>query len=115
MGQVFSEIFDEPVYTIAVVAHGGQAAIVGNPPVDLPEAPPDSFEALCLSTGIQALFVDLKSLPADHWLQDEMSARPLGHGDMRSRWPRHFDAFLFLDEMSASTRESEVPVRWQRR
>ena len=76
MGQVFSEISDEPVYTIAVVAHGGQAAVVGNPPRDLPEAPPDSFEALCLGTGIQALFVDLKSLPEDHWLQDEASARP---------------------------------------
>ncbi|MFG0318649.1 MAG: erythromycin esterase family protein [Planctomycetota bacterium JB042] len=105
-GDAAREAFGDRARSILVTAGGGAAAIVNQPPFDLPAPPPGSFEELALRTGEELLFVDLRAVPEDgpaSFLRDQLAARPLSHRFGVARWPEICDGFLFVRTMTPST------------
>lgn len=108
MGDLLHAHFGRDLYTILFTAWGGEVGCrfadddaredYLNP---VPEAAAGSFEDLCHRTGHAQLFVDLARLPADHWLQRPLIARPLGFANNLAPWPQCADALLFIDRMTA--------------
>lgn len=94
----------EETYTVAFLAHSGQAGSVFGRPWDLPPPPAGSLDALCHDTGLPFLFLDLRSLPQEHPLRQPRVARPRGYAEMRADWATTCDAFFFTDRMTPSTR-----------
>jgi hypothetical protein len=54
------------------------------------------LEDLLHATGLPYTFLDLRGLPADHWLREPLAARLLA-GQEFYAWPIHFDAVLSID------------------
>lgn len=109
MGHPVHEALGDELYSIGFTAYQGKAGAAFREPFDVPPAPEGSFEDLCHRTEMDILFVDfmdVRRLP-DHWLNREISARPLGHSPMTTIWPRHMDAMIFMDLITPSTRKEE--------
>jgi erythromycin esterase len=109
MGDIVHEHLGRDVYTIQFAAYEGK---FGNPfqrprPLSPPRA--GSLEDLWHRTGSQYAFLDLRSLPADHWLRRPVFARPFGYAEQEAMWRDHFDAFLYTDVMFPSSRDGSVP------
>lgn len=106
MGQLLSEKYGAGLYTIAFVSARGKTQQLGTPAAgDIAEASADCFEGLCRKTAKPYLFVDLRSLAADHWLRQPSLARPIGHQEMRAAdWGKHVDAFFYIEEGTPVTR-----------
>ena len=103
---VYEELRDE-VYSIGFSAFQGKAGnVFSDDPNDIPPAPENSLEEICHRTGKPMLLIDFKGImqSADHWLNQKMKARPLGHTVMDAVWPRHLDAMIFTDTVTPSTR-----------
>ena len=58
--------------------------------------------------GEPYLFLDLRSVPEDHWLRTELVARPF-YVPFRADWTRVFDGIVFTDVMSPN-----VPLQRER-
>ena len=95
------EALNNRVYTIALLDYQGS---VGSPwqgqvrqePVPLP----GSVEALLHATGKPYGFLDMRSLPKDHWLRSPHVARPgFYQQTVTSTWPDNFDGIFFIDKM----------------
>jgi erythromycin esterase len=93
-------------YSIAFTSRHGQAALVGRPPMTITPAGPDTLEALLSAAGEPLVFLDIRSLPGEHFLRGPMAARLMGHQSVRAVWPDAFDGIIFIEEMRpASKRE----------
>jgi erythromycin esterase len=107
MGHPVYEKLKDEVYSIGFSAFQGKAGNVFlQQPYDIPPAPEKSLEEICHRTGDEILFIDFKGTrqDANHWLNQKMKARPLGHSVMDAVWPRHLDAMIFTDIVTPSTR-----------
>lgn len=106
MGDWVFEEFGEETYNITFTAYKGKAGPwFSKKPFDVPDAPEGSFEYNLHKTGKKLLFVDLTSLKdqPDHWIRQDLLARPLGYAPMITDWSRHFDAVIFMEDMLPST------------
>jgi erythromycin esterase-like protein len=99
-GQHLSDAFGDGVYSIAFIAHGGQWSYSWwDKPMELAAPPDGSIEDLLHRAGRPFTFVDLRGLPADHWLRGRLVARPIAYRPMRADWGRCYDGFFFIDEL----------------
>jgi hypothetical protein len=108
-GTVAKRALKEDLYTIAFEAHEGQSGPCFRAPGPIGPSPKGSLGEALAAVGDPFLFVDFRSLPADHWLRRPQVMRPLGYMPMRAEWPAHFDAVFFTREMFPSTREKLAP------
>ncbi len=112
-GTVAHRAIGGTMYTIGFTAADGKAGnVFGQWTNDLKPPSAGSLEDLCLQTGAPFLFIDFKSLPADHWLRKPMVSRPLGYGEMLATgggWPQQVDAMFYIQTMFPSTREDALP------
>lgn len=107
MGHPVYEKLEDDVYSIGFSAFEGKAGNVFlKQPYDIPAAPENSLEELCHRTGQEILFIDFKGIREDseHWLNQKLKSRPLGHSLMDAVWPIHLDAIIFTDKVTPSTR-----------
>lgn len=104
MGRFLNEALGREMYTIAALSHHGRTGYAGEEARDLPEAPAGSLQALLHETGRPYLFVDLRDLPAEHWLRRERVATFNEYEPMALDWSRLYDGVLFLDEQRAPER-----------
>ncbi len=112
-GGVAHKAVGERMYTIGFTSFDGKAGNVWGrtSPMELRTPVAGSLEDLCGQSGKPFLFIDFKSLPADHWLHKPMVSRPLGYGEMTATegWPRQVDAMFYIRTMFPSTRENMLP------
>jgi erythromycin esterase len=89
------------VYSIAFLDYKGSVGSPWQAPVlKEPEPIAGSVESLFHATGRPYGFLDLRSLPKDHWLRSPMIARPgFFKTTVSSVWPDHFDGIFFIDTM----------------
>jgi hypothetical protein len=65
----------------------------------------DSLENLLRRAGFQHAYLDLWNLSTNGtWLSRELTARPLGYGEMRAKWSAVLDGVFFIRTMTPSTR-----------
>jgi len=102
-GQHIHNDLGDGVYSIMFITHNGQTGLWWNEPAELPAPPVGSLEDLMHRVGLEHGFVDLRSLPRDHWLRSRLIAHPLAHRPMRADWSRVYDGVFFIDTMSPST------------
>ncbi len=115
MGHVARELLADDWYAVMFTAYEGEA---GNPfhgAHPLPAAPEGSLEGLLHERGEPFVFIDLRTLEADHPFAKPIVARPLGYTSMTPRvnWSHHFDAVFHTDVMFPSTREVALPKAWR--
>jgi erythromycin esterase len=109
MGDIVHEHLGRDVYTIQFAAYEGQFGNPFQPPRPLSPPRAGSLEDLWHRTGRRYAFLDLRSLPADHWLRRPMFARPFAYMEQEAIWGDHFDAILYTDVMFPSSRDGSVP------
>jgi erythromycin esterase len=101
-GEILARELGDQLYALAFTAAGGRKGTVFGRPVPLLAPTAGSFEDLMARTGLEAAFVDLRSLPdrrGGRWLKGPLIARPLTYVELSGVWPRHLDGFLFLREL----------------
>lgn len=104
MGHIVAQKLGDDVFTIGFTAGEGQAGIWFGTPFEIATPPGGTFEDVCLRANLENAIVPLRtasavSSPNSNGLNSEFYARPLGYTWMRSRWSRHFDAFVFQKTM----------------
>lgn len=104
MGRFLNEALGKEMYTIAFLSHHGRSGWVGEEPKELPLAGFDSIQARLHATGLPYLFVDFRSLPADHWLRGERTATFNEYEPMALDWTRLYDGVFFIDEQKPPTK-----------
>jgi erythromycin esterase len=112
-GTASHKAIGEKMYTIGFTSADGKAGNVWAKQGWSIQAPSTgSLDDLCLQSGEPFLFIDFKSLPADHWLRQPMVSRPLGYAEMLATeggWPQQVDAMMYIQTMFPSTREDALP------
>jgi erythromycin esterase len=106
MGHHLHEALGDEVYSIAFTAYDGTSGTAnpGSTPFELPPVPDGSLEALWHATGQQLAFLDLAGRDGSGaWLDEPLSARPMGYGDFTGPWPEVVDAFVYIQTMTPST------------
>ncbi|HET6892029.1 MAG TPA: erythromycin esterase family protein [Pyrinomonadaceae bacterium] len=104
MGQVAGKALKNAIYTIGFTAAEGKAGTVtGGPTLDLKPPADGSFEDLCLAVGHRFLFVNLRTLPAAHWLRSPVKAGLLNYSPIETDWTRQMDGLVFTRTMFPST------------
>jgi erythromycin esterase len=104
MGLVLDQRFGKQIYTIHVAVYGG----VSGSGAQIPPAEPDTIAGLLHQAGNPARFLDLGSLPSDHWMRQQSSR--LGSGaenHILTIWPEVVDGILYIERerpMSKSSR-----------
>jgi len=104
MGRFLNESLGREMYTIAFLSHHGRSGWVDDEPSELPAASFDSLQTLFHATGRPYLFVDLRRVPADHWLRDERTATFNEYEPMALDWTRVYDGVFFIDEQRPPTK-----------
>ena len=108
LGDVVAQELGDKALTVITTAHHGLAGLPMTEPTPLADAGPGSLESLCHDAGLVHALVDLRpGRDPEHWLHDEIAARPIGHQPVKARWAHHADVLLFLDEMTPSTLRPE--------
>ena len=109
MGDIVHENLGRALYTIQFAAYQGQfgSPFQGPRPLSPPRA--GSLEDLWHRTGRPYAFLDLRSLPAEHWLRGPVFARPFAYTEQEAIWRDHFDAFFYTDVMFPSSQAGSVP------
>jgi erythromycin esterase len=103
MGEVARRALGTRLYSLAFTAYEGEAAsMFAKSAKPLPKASPDSLEDLFHRAGLANGFVDFRTAP--RWLKRPLTARLLGHVEMRADWTRVVDGVLFLPRMERSHR-----------
>ncbi|MHC4091049.1 MAG: erythromycin esterase family protein [Planctomycetota bacterium] len=108
-GQHIHDALGDAVYSIMFTAHGGQTGLWWNEPGALAAPLAGSLEDLMHRAGLERAFVDLRRLPAEHWLRGRLVARPVAHSTMRADWSRVYDGVFFIDTMTPSTSADPDP------
>jgi erythromycin esterase len=107
MGETVLEKLGDDAYSVAFMAYQGKAGIARQDvkPWDIQTAPEGSLEEAFHGTGQRFMFLDFRQLrdKPEHWLRQQITARPLGYKPMKTDWTRHFDAVIFTDTMEPST------------
>jgi len=103
MGLHLSRVLGRDLYVIGFLAHHGRYGYAGEAPADLPAVEPGSLEGLFHAAGKPWLLLDLRSLPADHWLRGPLSTGLYFYEPQTTNVPRLFDAVFFIDEQKPST------------
>lgn len=110
MGQIVRAALGHGVYTIGFTAAEGHAAnVMGGMTMDLQTAEDNSLEDLWMRTERRFAFVNLRTLPAQHWLEQPVSARLLSHSPITTAWPRQVDGIVFTRTMFPATKGPVVP------
>jgi erythromycin esterase len=110
MGQVAGKSLNNAIYTIGFTAAEGKAGnVTGGPTLDLKPPADGSFEDLCLAVGHRFLFVNLRTLPAAHWLRSPIEASPLSYSHIETDWTRQFDGLVFTRTMFPSSKGPMSP------
>lgn len=108
IGDVLDDALGDEVYTVGFTAFQGRKGSTFQTPHSLLDPTPGSFEELMGRTGLEAAFVDLRSVSKTgrrgRWLARPLIARPLSYAEVRGRWPRHLDGFVFLRTLEPSRR-----------
>ncbi len=103
MGRFLDAALGREMFTIGCLSYHGKSGWVGQEPRDLPPAGFDSLQTLLHAAGRPYLFVDVRHLPADHWLRGERTATFNEYEPMALDWTRLYDGVLFLDEQRPPT------------
>ena len=104
MGQVAHAALGNTVFSIAFTsAEGAFGTVTGNQPRPLSPPTDGALEDLLSATGRRFLFLNLRALPATHWLRAPIDANSLGNSAVRTDWTRQFDAMVFIRTMFPST------------
>lgn len=111
LGDLIHEMLGQRVYTIQFAAYEGMFGPPFRPAKPLSKPAAGSLEDLWHQTGEKYAFLNLRSVPAGHWLRRPIRARPFGYIEQESAWPDHFDAFFYTDVMFPSTRDGSVPPK----
>lgn len=110
MGHELYERLGERVYTVGFLAYEGTRGRWPPSANPIEPAPEGSLDWLLHQVGEPYLFLDLRGVPEDHWLRNELVARPIGYLPMRAAWTEVFDAVVFTDRMFPN-----VDMRGERR
>jgi erythromycin esterase len=110
MGQVAGKSLNNEIYTIGFTAAEGKTGnVTGGPTLDLKPPADGSFEDLCLAVGHRFLFVNLRTLPATHWLRSPIKASPLNYSPIETDWTRQLDGLVFTRTMFPSSKGPMSP------
>ncbi|MEM9802381.1 MAG: erythromycin esterase family protein [Planctomycetota bacterium] len=101
-GHVLCEAIEEDAYVVAFCAAQGRAGLPWGSPWSIGDAPPGSFEEMCVEAGLENAFIPLRGLGRSHPLAKKLVARPLGPSPMKARGPQHCDAIVFTKTMTPS-------------
>lgn len=100
----------DSLYSLGFTAYGGEAGNVFGTRWALATPSTGSLEDLMHRAGLDNAIVDFRRpSPGGAWLNSVMVARPMGYGEMRSRWSHVLDGMMFTRQMTPSTRISETP------
>lgn len=106
MGEYLARDLGSDVYVVGFLAFEGERGQLFPDTAfttTIPAPPTGSLDWLLGQLGEPVLFLDLRSLPADHWLRDRLIARP-GYSDMNASWPDVYDAVVFTRHMFPNRR-----------
>lgn len=103
MGRFLRRDLKEDVYTIGFLSHGGKWSDIDDSVKEIRTPEPDSLEALLHAVGRPYLLLDMRRLPAGHWLRERWPANAMFHEPISSFWPDRFDAFFFIDSQQPTT------------
>lgn len=112
MGNRVHEALGDKLYTVGFLAHSGQIGSIFRNPSSLAPPTAGSLDDLCHQTGLENLFIDLRTLSQTEggaWLREPLVARPRGYQPMRADWTRVCDAFVFNNTMYPSTMYQPPP------
>jgi len=107
LGEAVARALGDDLYALAFTAATGRKGTVFGRPVPLLTPTAGSFEDLMAKTGLEAAFVDLRTLPQRRgggWLGAPLIARPLTFVELMGVWPRHLDGLVFLRELEPAQR-----------
>lgn len=108
MGDWLYEFFGDDYYSLVFTTATGQNGLVfpdGHrfkqyEEIRTIEVPKEgSFEATAMNLGVESLFVDLRSIPSNSWLQGAYTAYPFGYQEDFAIWYRIVDGFYYIHEM----------------
>ncbi len=102
MGLHLARALGRDLYVIGALAHHGQNGEAGEKVEELPVPAPQSLEGLLHAVGKPRLLLNLRDLPADHWLRSPIPAGIYLYEPQVTDVPRLYDAVFFLDEMTPS-------------
>ncbi len=112
-GLFLKAALDDDLYTVGFAAHHGTfyyaGGLGGTEAEEIPERPQGSLEELLHRTGRPYLFLDLRRLPAEHWLRRPLSGAFYMHESSERDWPRYYDAVFFIDAMEPSREIAPPP------
>ncbi|MSR61581.1 MAG: hypothetical protein EXS08_03915 [Planctomycetes bacterium] len=111
MGEIARRALGDSMYTIGFTAgHGSAGWIFAQDAMPIPLAEPAWLEALFAGIQKPYSFLDLRGLPAAHWLREPQVMRPLGYSPASSVWPDQMDAVIYIDEMFRASRDGLAPA-----
>jgi erythromycin esterase len=102
MGLHLARALGRDLYAIGALAHHGTNGEAGEKTEALPVPAAQSLEGLLHAVGKPRLLLNLRDLPADHWLRKPIAAGVYFYEPQVTDVPRLYDAVLFLDEMTPS-------------
>ncbi|HEX6158607.1 MAG TPA: erythromycin esterase family protein [Thermoanaerobaculia bacterium] len=108
MGEVAAKALGERLYSLGFTSYEGEAArAFSKTATPLPPATAGSLEDLFARAGLTNAFLDFrKPSPGGQWLHAPLTARLLGHVEMRADWSRIVDGVVFLRKMERSRKVS---------
>jgi erythromycin esterase len=103
MGLHLSRALGRDLYVIGALAHHGRIGEAGEAVEEIKVPDPQSLEGLLHAVGKPRLLLDLRDLPAGHWLREPVSTGAYFYEQQQiTDVPRLYDAVFFLDEMTPS-------------
>ena len=115
MGHLVCEAMGPAAYTVGFSAYRGRAGLPWRAPWSVPPAREGSLEAVSVEAGFDVAFYDLRGLPKSHALRTPTVSRPLGHREMRARWPDIVDAMIVLRDLTPSTQAGAPQTNTKKR
>lgn len=105
MGRLVGESLGDDLYVLGVLCGGGQWAWLGNPPIDMRAPTAGSLESLLGAAGLPVCFLNLRTLPADHWLRRPIAATLDQQNTLtvEALLPQSFDGVLYVPSMKPRT------------
>lgn len=102
MGLHLARALGKDFYVIGALAHHGRIGEAGEAAEEIKVPEPQSLEGLLHAVGKPRLLLNLRDLPADHWLRAPITAGIYFYEPQAAEVPRLYDAIFFLDEMTPS-------------
>lgn len=109
MGEGIYEEFGDQTYNIGFIYYEGE--VMDNPfrnLIPLDPAMEGSIEWMLRLVSNHSFFLDLKNLPANHWLRTNiLPSRIIGQYFYSARWPKIFDGIVYMPIATPKTRASQ--------